>query len=691
MKIIKNNNVFPKVLPYKKKIKAILLFLGVTIFQFANAQLNVQFDAFPKGSQLYQRDDFNKAIVSVKGKVFTEGYSDISVLVLRNKKNFSYQKQKLNYQFQNPKYAPFAFEPKINAELNAYTFYVYLFNGKDSILIKEENNIISGDVILIYGQSNALAIDSLEITRFEGENDFGRTSFMIPNANDWLHTQKWNFWSAGLIGLEVQKQLIDKYKIPIAIINGAIGNKSITELMERDEVTHDNPSFYYGKLLKKAKDLEFAKSVRAIIWRQGESEALNSAYKNDYGKNFEKFRKQLLEDYPSLKKIYTFQNNIYFSNNDNAGNLREYQRNIKEIFPDCEALATFGTAGFNDGLHYKLEGYQETGEQVSRLIARDFMQSNDTLQIYSPQIKKIYLTSKKDSLILEFDKNQKMVYPQPIVSTPKKPTLDLKDYIYLDGKAGNIASGSNFENLIILKLKEPQKVQKITYATDFYTLAMAQFLPEAIPPIKNSRGLNAFTFKDFAVTELSEVPKVTPEINTLTGKWDLTFSKRIVLNWVIPQSLNTTFIIEKSINNSNNFVKIDSTKTSLFYDYKVKFGVKYYYRLKMVENGRIYYSNSIEINPSFSNANLVLVDADNILIYPNPIQSGTDLNIEILSDDSYKRFRLISLNGKIIKQMDEFETQNQYAIKTDKLSAGLYIIEVILNDNTKLTKKFVVE
>ncbi len=229
MKIIKNNNVFPKVLPYKKKIKAILLFLGVITSQFSIAQLNVQFDAFPKGSQLYQRDDFNKAIVSVKGKVFTEGYSDISVLVLRNKKNFSYQKQKLNYQFQNPKYAPFAFEPKINAELNAYTFYVYLFNGKDSILIKEENNVISGDVILIYGQSNALAIDSLEFTRFVGENDFGRTSFMIPNANDWLHTQKWNFWSAGLVGLEVQKQLIDKYKIPIAIINGAIGNKYITE------------------------------------------------------------------------------------------------------------------------------------------------------------------------------------------------------------------------------------------------------------------------------------------------------------------------------------------------------------------------------------------------------------------------------------------------------------------------------
>ena len=657
------------------------------ICTFADAQVSVQYDAFPLSSQLYQRDDANKANVPIKGKVYTEGFTDISLLVKRDKKNFSWQKQKLSYQTENPKNASFSFDTEIKAELSEYSFAVYLFKGKDSTLLKEQNEIICGDIILVYGQSNALANDSTEILRFKAENQFGRTAFANFKTNEflWLPTRSWNFWSAGLVGLEIQRQLIDKYKIPIGIINGAEGNKSIAELLFREEKSHNSIFTIYGRLLKKAEGLGLAKTVRAIVWRQGEAEALDPTYANDYAKKFDLFRKQILEDYPSIKKIYTFQNNIYFGSLPNAGNLREYQRNIKSIYPDCEALSTFGTVTF-EGLHYKLEGYQQTGEELSRLIARDFLKSNDTLEVSSPNIKNIYFTQKKDSLILEFDKNQRMSFPPARIETSSKISTDLKDYIYLNGKAGSVVGGSGSENYIILRLKEPQAAQKVSYTPDFYSLEMLQFLP-GLSQIKNSRGVRAFTFKDFTVTTIANI-----EIKSLTGKWEDITGKGIELKWLTPKYTNYTYYLEKSIYSTVNFNEISVSNGSQFHDYKVKKGISYFYRLRIKGDGMISsYSNIVEVKPSADYTSPFLVSNDEVLMFPNPVQKGNDLTVDALFDNPVRSIRLINFNGSIIQEIDGKKNQNKYSIKTNDLNAGVYIVETILADNTKLIKKFLVE
>jgi hypothetical protein len=677
------NKTYPltlKVLTYKSFYKSILFILTSL---FSKAQ-SIQYESFPMPSQLFQRDDFNKAIIPVKGKIYTEGYTDISLLVKRDNKNYSWKKQKLSYQTAEPKNAPFSFETEIKAELSEYSFYVYLFKGSDSLLVKEQNGIICGDVILVYGQSNALASDSIVIAQFNDENQFGRTAYANYDTNEylWLPTKRWNYWSVGMIGLEIQKQLINKYKIPIAIINGAIGNTSIVALMLRDEKYHNNPTTIYGKLLKKSEGLGFAKKVRAIVWRQGESEALDGNYKNEYPKNFDIFRKQLLEDYPALKKIYTYQNNIYFGGQPNAGNLRDYQRNIKSIYPDCEALATFGTLGF-DGLHYNFDGYQQNGEEMSRLIARDFLQSTDILEIDSPNIKKAYFTAQKDSLILEFDKNQKLSFPNEVKSNGI--SLNLKDYFYLDGKSVNVVKGSSSNNLIILKFNEPQNASKVTYTPDNYTFDIAAFLP-GLPPIKNSRGVRAFTFKDFPITNNIETA-------ILTGQWDNVSKKSIVLDWSTLNNSNKTFYLEKAANSANYFTEIASSNGLQFIDYKVKKGVNYFYRLRIIENTTniMTYSNTIEINIPYDLANTISVSTDAIIVYPNPIQKGKDLNLDVINDAKIKTIRLTDLNSIIVKQILGDLTQYQYSIQTDNLNSGMYIIEAILEDNTKLIKKFVVE
>ena len=682
-----HNTISLKVLTYKSFYKLILLFFCLSTYFQSHGQVSIQYDAFPLSSQLFQRNDFNKAVVPINGKIYTEGYTDVSLLVKRDKKNYSWQKQKLSYQTANPKNAAFSFDAEIKAELSEYSFYLYVFKGKDSVLVKEQNEVICGDIILVYGQSNALANDSIEIAKFTGENRFGRTALADYTKNEylWLPTLKWNFWSAGLMGLEIQKQLIDKYKIPIGIINGAEGNKSIKELMLRDENAHNNTTNPYGRLLKKSEALDLAQKVRAIVWRQGEAEALDANYKNDYPDNFALFRKKILEDYPSIKKIYTFQNNIYFGNQPFAGNLREFQRNVKTLYPDCEALATFGTVTF-ESLHYLLEGYQQNGEELSRLIARDFLKSTDTVEINSPNIKNIYFTQKKDSLILEFDKNQKMSFPQTPISTSSKISTDLKDYIYLNGKSGNIASGSSFENYVILRLKEPQNAQTITYTPDFYSIEILKYLP-SLPPIKNSRGLRAFTFKDFPVTDISNI-----KITSLTGTWNNDSNKGIELNWSVPKYSNYTYYLEKAVYSPTYFTEIGSLNGSQFNDYKVKKGISYFYRLRIKGDGvNSTYSIIVEVKPPVDSATPYLVSIDELLMYPNPVKSGNDLQLDALFEKSIKTIRLINFNGTVVEQIFGTPNQHLYSLKTTKLNSGLYIIEAILEDNTKLIKKFVVE
>ena len=679
---------------YKSKHQVLNTFhrrslLGVFLFLFSInsiGQVNVIFENFPKDAQLIQRDNFNKAKVTISGKVYTDNQTDISLLVYKNKSLFYYQKQKLEYASQSAT-ATFSISALINAELSEYDFTIYSFRKKDSVLVREAREIVCGDNILIYGQSNALAAESEEISKFKDEFRYGRSTFADFKNNEftWVITKQWNFWSAGLLGLEIQKQLIDKYQIPIGIINGAVGNKSIEELSERDESNHDNPINIYGRMLKRAEEFGLYNTVKIIVWRQGESEAIDPFYKNDYDKKFDKFRKQLYEDYPALKKIYTYQNNIYFGDNKLAGNLRDYQRTINKLYSDCEVMTTFGTSTF-DGLHYKLEGYVENGDNIARLIARDFHKSSDTTEITAPNIKSAYFTAKKDSLILEFDRNQKVNFPE---EQPKKninhPSINIKDYIYLDGKAGNIESGIGNENHIILKLITKSNAQKVTYTPDNYSTDFIGILP-GITQIKNSRGIQALTFKDFDIMNINNI-----QISSLTGEWDTVSNKKITLKWQTPKYLNYTYIIEKAQYKPSIFNEIGTTNGGIFIDNNVKKGVRYYYRIRIKENN-LYsaYSNVSEAAYKLSPEKQGIdITNEDLILFPNPVKKNNSISLLPLFDIPIIQVRITNFAGKIV--YDKPNISDNIMLPTTEFGYGLYIIEIILKDNTKLIKKFVVQ
>lgn len=652
-----------------------ILVLLVSILPQLSVAQAVIYDEFPITAQLYQRDDLNRGTVTIKGRLYTEGFTDVAVIGKKDKKVFYYKKQKLSFQAGDLTNAPFIFQPLVTAGLIEYEFYFYAFRGQDSVLVKEASQVLCGDNVVIYGQSNAEASDATELAKFKDEFKFGRTTFANFQTNDysWFPTMKWNYYMSGLIGLEIQKQLIDKYKIPIGIINGAVGNKSIDELMIRNEKNHEDIQYYYGQLVKKANKTGFSKTARIFIWRQGESEAFEASRAEVYPTKFAQLRKQILEDFPSIKKMYVFQNNIYWADNNKAGDLRDFQRKINQFYSDCDGISTVGTPGF-DGLHYTFEGYQLNGQEVSRLIAKDFMKSSDTLEIYSPNIKKAYFTDNRDSLVLEFDKFQKMQYPTIGIDKANGTKAFLKDYIYLDGLSGKVSGGVAEGNKVILKLTEPSNAKQVTYGPDYFTLNAETV--SGIPYLKNSLGLRAFTFKNFPIS--SNIKIIKP---VLTGKLFGGVLKRATLEWTAQS--NVIYSIEKSVGAPNNFIKIADAEQGVYLDLKLKKGVKYYYRLNI--NDEVF-SNIIEIYVPLELSGIIQTDGD-LIVYPNPVSKGADLEIKlqvpaielILSGNQGNIIQRIPVNGENV------------SIPISKLSSGIYLIEAVGTDNRRIIKKIVID
>ena len=78
------------------------------------------------------------------------------------------------------------------------------------------------------------------------------------------------------------------------------------------------------------------------------------------------------------------------------------------------------------------------------------------------------------------------------------------------------------------------------------------------------------------------------------------------------------------------------------------------------------------------------VKQDQISIYPNPVKDI--LNIDLKSDKG--SVKIFDLTGKLVKTAD---LNQSGTIDVSQLTKGMYLVEMILNGNTKVTKKIIKE
>ena len=555
---------FPYTGPYIKNKRGLraLSFFEVKIEPFVSIP-TVVFSKIPQNLQLFPRNAKNEAIIDIKGKIETTDYNALSLLVFRNNALVKSYKNALNFTGTT---AIFSFSHTIRAELANYNFKLYAVKGADSVLVTARDKVVSGDAYLVNGQSNAASWGvSTTFLNSDYRNDFCRTFGQAKMANPFI-TESDTTWAlsnnakpyVGVWGIELQKQIVEKYGIPVCFINEAISGSAITEHTVRDATNPSTVANVYGRLLYRAKKSGHFDNLKGFFFWQGEAEAIDkpAVWKPE----FEKLYNFWKTDYPSIGKFYIFQINITGFPFSEAADLRDYQRKIKQIFPKTEVIATVGNAGY-EGAHYSVEGYKKIASDVFKLVSRDFYGSIDTTQINSPNVQKVYYSNvAKDEITVLFEDSQKMVWLADSTynqdnGTPRK--YFMKDFIYLNNLMDKVVSGRAENNKIILKTSGYTGNQTLTYLPAYYPLNYPLDLRGIFggPFLKNQRGMSAFSFHKQTIAEPLNPPTLSAKIQTATS---------IQLSW--KEVANAAYILEIKDLQSENFRLVKSIpKATLSY------------------------------------------------------------------------------------------------------------------------------
>ena len=555
----------------------------------------VSFSKIPQNLQVFPRNSKNEAVVSIAGKIETVDYNTLSLLVFRNNSIIKYIKSSLNF---TGNVANFSFTQTIKAELANYNFKIYAIKGVDSVLVSSRDNIVAGDTYLLNGQSNAASWGvSNTFPNSDYRNDFCRTFGQVKSGNNFI-SEADTTWAlsnnakpfVGVWGIELQRQLVEKYGIPICFINEAISGSAITEHTVRDAANPANVSNVYGRLLYRAKKSGHFDNLKGFFFWQGEAEAIDkpAVWKPE----FEKLYNFWKTDFPTVGKFYIFQINITPFPFVEAADLRDYQRQIKKIFPKTEVIATVGNSGY-DGGHYTVDGYKKIASEVFRLVSRDFYGSTDTLQITSPNVQKVYYsTVAKDEITILFEDSQKMIWTPDSTykkddGTPRK--YFMKDYIYLNNATDKIISGRAENNKIILKTTGFTGNQTLTYLPAYYPLNYPTDLRGIFggPFLKNQRGMSAFSFNKQAIADPLIIPTISAKIQTATS---------VQVTWKeVPNATSYQLEIKDLQVDRYNLVKTISKGTLNFLVDNLAVNTNYTFRIKAIADNIESEYSSIQI------------------------------------------------------------------------------------------------
>ncbi|MCF7732072.1 MAG: DUF2341 domain-containing protein [Akkermansiaceae bacterium] len=414
-------------------------------------------------NQFYARDDKNEGTLYYNGtlpepadSVFLKLYADDKLIKTENQKPSADK--------------AYAFTLKLKPGLIKYKVEFGKKIGDTETVLQTVANLVCGDAYLIDGQSNALATDTGEQAPAETSDwirSYGRPSGN-PKDNEmnlWCNpvwkAQKGEKAELGWWGMELAKRLVASQKLPIFIINGAVGGTRIDQ-HQRNETDHTDATTIYGRMLWRVEQAKLTHGIRGILWHQGENNQGSAAPTGDFDwKSYQDYFVEMSaawkQDFPNLQHYYIFQiwpNSCSMGGKSGCGDMiREKQRTLTSFFSNMDCMSTLGIKP-PGSCHYPLTGWAEFARLMQPLIERDNYGKTPTASITAPNLKRAsYSASAKDSIELEFD--QPVVWHDLLISE-----------FYLDGVDGMVVAGSVSGNVVTLKLKEASAAKRITYLKD---------------------------------------------------------------------------------------------------------------------------------------------------------------------------------------------------------------------------------
>jgi len=565
----------------KSVIHYLLYWLGFS--QLALAQ-SITFSQLPANGQLYPRTPQSVGIVKVAGLVNGPGAQKLSLVVTRNDTLFQYRQLPLTYSTTT---APFATSLAIPAQLAQFRVRVFLHRTADSILVADRQRIVAGDAYVINGQSNAVAY--LSAPYYTYQSDYIRTFGVFTGSEPYVASG--TLWSTGntsmntLVGtwgMELARRLIDQYRIPICLINGGAGGEAIQIFNARNASNPMDLTTNHGRLLYRVNKAGLTGKIKAYFYRQGENESNGDSA--GWPMNFDILYQNIRTDYPNLERFYLFQIHVLAGTNEKTGVFRDYQRRVGATQPLIRSYATVGTVGY-DGIHFRLEGHVQTGQEMARIVARDFYQSTDTVQIQSPNVQKVYYSSAaRNELVVQFEEGQHLQWPNDttVTDTYGNPvTHQLRQWLYLDKTSGNVTSGRTEGNRVVLGLQGSSAAQLLGYLPPNYP-SVEGWLP--FPPgfaaafpgpfLTNERGLRAFAFWN--------VPISAP-LDPLANFTATAVNTQVRLSWT-DHPAETQYVLERRAASEPTFSRLAQlpANTTAFADQTAQQAGDYHYRLRAV-------------------------------------------------------------------------------------------------------------
>jgi hypothetical protein len=414
-------------------------------------------DEKPEDGQFYPRDDRNEGTLYCNGTLPGKAEA-VFLRVFAGDKPFSEISGKPGAD------GSYSLSAKLNPGLVQYRIEFGSKSGGVETVLHKAANLLCGDAYIIIGQSNAVATDfGKEDPAFRSEwiRTFGTMSGNAKEFTGWgdaVHrSREGGKLQVGYWGMELGKRIVESHKMPVFLINGAVGGTRVDQ-HQRNEADPEDLTTIYGRLLWRLRRAKLAHGVRGIIWHQGENDQGADGPTGGYG--WETYRKYFIDlaaawkrDYPNARRLYAFQiwpKACAMGVNGSDNRLREVQRNLPTAFSHLSVMSTLGIDP-PGGCHFPAAGYAEFARMIYPLLARDHYGKTPSDPITPPNLVRASLEGDGgDRVVLEFDQ-------------PVKWDNALAGQFYLDGKKGLVVSGAVAGKVLTLKVAAGGGFKNITY------------------------------------------------------------------------------------------------------------------------------------------------------------------------------------------------------------------------------------